>query len=398
MCEPLRPSPGRWTAEPSAGGPAAALVLSGLAFGACIDTEGPSGVTQPGPGNQTALSFNGAFAGHAHGCAIVNGGAALCWGAGGDLGDGTLDESATPVRVQGPQIFAQLDLSSFTCGLTTGIDGGQAWCWGENTSGRLGDGTTEDGLVPQSVDTELAFEDIATAGVHACAISTEDDLYCWGSNSFSQLLAHPDTFSVSPIPVATGMKFRDVDGGGLQTCAIDDGESLWCWGGNWGDSMVEVTAAPIFERLSVGGEHACGLTTDGEAFCFGSNTEGQLGDGTFDQDPLGSAPVPVATELRFIDISAGSFHTCAIADDGVAYCWGRDALGQLGDGNPAGEPGKKNTPTQVVTSTTFVDFVDISAGRFTSCGVTNRQVGLCWGFGTGSASQSFSFQPVEIGS
>ncbi len=369
-----------------------------LSFYGCFESVTAGGTTGPGSGNQSSVTFRQALAGNTHGCALVNGGVALCWGSGGDLGDGTLTESESPVRVQGPQIFEKLDLSSHSCGITTGLFGGQGWCWGENTSGRLGDGTSEARLIPTAIDTPLSFLDITAGGVHSCAISTDEELYCWGSNGFQQLLAHPDTFSVSPVALADGTKFKRVDAGGLQTCAIDLADGVHCWGGGWGGTLQQVASTPVFDRFSVGERHACGLTADGEAFCFGENTEGQLGDGTFDQDPLGSPPVAVATELRFLDISAGSLHTCAITMDGEAYCWGGDGLGQLGDGRVTNEPGKKNLPSLATPDNSFVDFVTISAGRFSSCAVTDRQTGYCWGFGTGSAAQPFSHTPVQIGS
>jgi len=375
-----------------------ALCAIALSLSGCVAPSSPTGTAGPGPGNRAGVKYRQALAGSTHGCALVNGGFALCWGSGGDLGDGTLVDSETPVRVQGPQIFGQLDVGSFSCGITTGLSGGQAWCWGENTSGRLGDGTSEDRLTPAPLDSPLFFTDITTGGVHSCAISTQEDLYCWGSNGFQQLLAHADTFSVSPLPLAAGTKFKRVDAGGLQTCAIDLTDRVHCWGGDWGGTLQEVAAAPVFERFSVGSRHACGLTADGEAFCFGENTQGQLGDGTFDEDPLGSPPVPVATSIRFTDISAGSLHTCAVTADGEVYCWGADSLGQLGDGNAPGEPSKKNVPSRTVPVSSFVKFTTISAGRFLSCAVTDRETAFCWGFGTGSAAQPFSQSPVEVGS
>ncbi len=258
-------------------------------------------------------------------------------------------------------------------------------------------GSLEARAVPTAVKTPLFFTDITTGAAHTCALSTDQELYCWGSNHFQQLLVHPEALSLVPIPLAAGRRFRQLDGGGLQTCAIDEADAVFCWGGPWGGTLTRVPGTPVFSQLSVGTRHACGLTGEGEAFCFGENTEGQLGDGTFIPTPLMGRPVAVDTELRFVSLSAGSFHTCAVTVEGAGYCWGRDNLGQLGDGDSPGEPKRKPSPTRVI-GPNFKDFVTVSAGHFVSCAITDDNLGYCWGFGTGSASQSFSTTPVEIGS
>ncbi len=370
-----------------------ALLLLGCQNGA-FTPEGGSG---PSSGNQSILFYEVAIAGSTHGCALVNGGRALCWGSGGDLGDGTEESSDTPVRVQGPQLFAQLDLNSFSCGVTTNQ---QAWCWGNNAEGRLGDGTAASRSLPTEVDTPLRFAHVTIGSVHGCALTIQGALHCWGSNRFGQLASHPDTLSLRPIPVAPAMSFRAVDAGGLQTCAVDANDAVWCWGGPWGASLTQVQGSPVFSQISVGDQHACGLTSDGEAFCFGENTEGQLGDSTFVSTSLGGPPVRGATAERFVELSAGVFHTCALTDAGSGHCWGRDDLGQLGDGDPSNgaDPGRKPFPTRVRPPNSFITFKSISAGRFTSCATSPEGKGYCWGFGTGSASRPFSTSAVEIGS
>jgi len=353
----------------------------------------------PGQGNQTVIRFDEVVAGSTHGCALVNGGRAVCWGMGGDVGDGTQIERATPVRVQGPQTFAMLDLDSYTCGVTTNQ---RAWCWGTNTEGRLGDGTAEYRGLPTSVLTNVQFTRITTGAIHTCAISTDREMYCWGSNRFNQLGVRPDTLSLVPVRVAVGRTFATVDAGGLHTCGIADTGDTYCWGADYGANLVRIDGSVRFVSLTLGGQHACGLTSAGEAFCFGSNTEGQLGDGTFVSSPLTGPPVPVQTDLRFVGLSAGEFHTCGVTAEGAAWCWGRDDLGQLGDGDPppgaAPDPSRKPLPTKVLTQNTFMRFATISSGRFISCSTTPDRRAFCWGFGTGSASKAFSTRPVELGS
>jgi alpha-tubulin suppressor-like RCC1 family protein len=377
---------------PAACVPAIAVLMFG-----CTDplTFPGNGTSPPGDNNQTILSFQSVSVGSTHSCALANAGRALCWGSGGDLGDGTMLSRATPVLVEGPQRFGELDASSFTCGVTTND---VAWCWGTNESGRLGDGTTDYQPFPTRVSTGLRFPRITTGSVHTCGLTETAELWCWGSNRFSQLSTHPDTVSLVPIRVAPAQRFAVVDGGGIWTCAIDIAGSTWCWGDQYGPTPTETSGGPEFVTITLGGVHACGLTVDGEAYCFGSNTEGQLGNGTLISTPLGGPPVAVDTEERFVAISAGEFHTCAITAAGAGWCWGRDDVGQLGDGGTGGTGAKALSPVRVVTQNTFIAFSTISAGRFASCATTANGRAFCWGFGTGSASRPSSMTPVEVGS
>ena len=369
-------------------------------FGGC---ENPAifpggGGSPPGPGNRTLFSYQNVFAGSTHSCALVNGGSAVCWGTGGDLGDGTFASSDVPVRVEGAQRFAILDLNTYSCGITTN---GDPWCWGVNSEGRLGNGNAQYEPFPVPVETDQRFDDITTGARHTCALDTTRKLWCWGSNRFGQLIDHPDTLSFLPVPIEPAREFREVDAGGLRTCAVETAGDAFCWGRGLPTGLVQVPGAIEFASLSVGSDHACGLTVDGQAFCFGSNSEGQLGDGTRTSTAIEGPPVPVDTELRFKAISAGEFHTCALTLDGEAWCWGRDSLGQLGDGDPPGgtDPPRKTSPTRVTPpNAQFTEFITISAGLDASCAATVEGVGMCWGFGTGSGSRSFSTTPVVIGS
>ena len=376
-------------------GAGAVLIAIGL-FASCVDIETNSlvGISPPSGDNTSILNFQVAFAGSMHTCALANGGRALCWGS--PLGDGTSSQSATPVRVEGPQTFRELDLSSFTCGITTND---HPWCWGENLGGTIGDGTTADRPFPTEVLTNRTFVEITAGALHACGLTPEGELHCWGSNKWDQLAGHPDTLSLVPVAVASALRFETVDAGGLRTCGIEVSGDTYCWGDGIGPDPVRVEGSVAFVELSVGGAHACGLTVEGEAFCFGRNSEGQLGDGTFQDTPVTGPPVAVLTGVRFTGISAGENHTCAVTAAGEAWCWGRDDHGQLGDGDPPGgfDAIRKPAPTPVTRQNSFVRFGSITAGRFNSCATTPDGRGLCWGRGTGNQSRPTASIPVEIG-
>jgi len=343
------------------------------------------------------VTYEVVYAGSSHGCALVNGGKAFCWGTGGDLGDGTQMSSVTPVRVQGPQTFRVLDVATFTCGVSTND---QVWCWGDNTAGRLGDGTSDHRALPTAVLTGLRFSQVTTGAVHTCGLSLDGEVQCWGSNRFSQLVGHSDTLSLVPVPMAPGRTFAQVEAGGLRTCALDPAGAAHCWGQGFSAGIQPIAGGVVFDQISVGDEHVCGLAPDGEAWCFGQNFDGQLGDGGFVETALGGPPVRVDTDLRFSVISAGHSHTCAVTTGGLAYCWGRDTFGQLGDGDPLNgtDPTEKPLPTPVIVPNTFIRFRSVSAGELTSCGADQNGKGYCWGFGTGNASANSSTKAVELGS
>lgn len=372
---------------------AGVVALAGalVASAACHEPFVPSG-GGPSGRNTTLLTFEAAFAGSGHSCLLANGGKAFCWGSNrnGQLGTGTTESSDTPRSVGGAHFFETLSIRNHSCGITTN---GLALCWGLN-AGRLGDGTTESRALPTAVETELRFSAIGAGATHTCAVALDGSAYCWGKNDDGQLGGHPDTVSLVPAPVQGGHRFRTVSTGFRLTCGIDGAGTPLCWGGAWGDEPRPMAGGLALATLSVGSSHLCALDEEGRAYCWGDNDEGQLGDGTRIPRGIDEAPVPVATELRFTTLSVGTDHSCGVAD-GIGYCWGSDRLGQLGDGDPpGGDPSFKPIPSRVVLDGSFVD---ISAGAFNTCGVTDRHEAFCWGFGTGNAASPESPRPVPVG-
>src|SRR5262249_28139995 len=144
---------------------------------------------------------------------------------------------------------------------------------------------------------------------------------------------------------------------------------------NQSATPVEVTGGITFRQVSAGSEHTCGLAADGRAFCWGLNTAGELGDGTRTNR---TAPTPVAGGLVFTSIAAGSGSTCGVATDRSLYCWGSNVLGQLGDGQPIAYGGgaMSAVPRRVVGGFTAGQ---ASVGLQYACAVTSIGQGLCWG-------------------
>jgi alpha-tubulin suppressor-like RCC1 family protein len=186
--------------------------------------------------------------------------------------------------------------------------------------------------------------------------------------------------------VEVAARWRTIGAGRLHTCALDEAGYAFCWGDNSegqlgvpdtpGDSVpLPVAGDRRYEALAVGRDHACALTTAHEAFCWGRNSEGQLGIGTFATvwTPI---PMRVVGGLLFASISATGVHTCALTTPGgAAYCWGWENEGELGNGNALTFTGRP-TPLPVHGGLTFRA---ISAGGSHTCAITPANAGYCWG-------------------
>ncbi len=335
-------------------------------------------------------------------CGLAADGTAFCWGINGedllgvgpttgDCFDGDVDCSTTPAAVLGGITFASLSVgNAHTCGLDAG---GQAYCWGVNHDGRLGTGDTLAVVTPMAVAGGLTFTQVDAGGEHTCGISTAGAAYCWGSNENEALgtaatvdicetLFTPRisiSCSAVPLPVGGGLTFVavEVSEAGQHTCGLTSAGTAYCWGrgaqGQLGSGSTTrdprlVPGVPEFVSLGVGGDHSCGVTAGGEAYCWGGNNNGQLGRGTLGgQDE----PLPVIGGIVFASISGGAFYTCGVDTDGDAHCWGKNTDQQLGTSS-----GQVSLPTLVFGPHVFAS---VSASWFHTCGVDTDGVAFCWG-------------------
>lgn len=234
---------------------------------------------------------------------------------------------------------------------------GTAWCWGDNVHGQLGDGTTTDRTAPVPVAGDRSFDRIEAGAGHTCGVTRGGDLLCWGRNHAGQVGDGTTAQRTEPTPVAAAGPFRSVS-------------------------------------VSVTGAHACSLDSSGEAWCWGDNAHGQLGDGTT-TDRL--RPTPVAGDGRYRVIAAGGAHTCAATDDGEGRCWGANSRGQLGDGTDR----RRLVPTTLARELTLDE---MSAGAEHTCGLdlsagTLGEAILCWGrndVGQVTVGRATGDQPVPV--
>lgn len=403
----------RWTSS----NPAVATVdsvtgvLTGLDRGTVTVTatsEGKSGTAT----RVVVIRYRALVAGTQHSCDIASGGIVWCWGQNGTEGRiglaqlGNEVTSSTPVRVAntGPGGIRAAQLASFgrhTCALDTA---GKAWCWGSNTWGALGVSTISQSATPVAVAGGHTFRQIAVGSEHSCALTAAGALYCWGHNDWRQFAANAPAMAEAPVALAPGMTFASITVGATFTCGITAAGTAHCWGysgwGNLGDGTAisygnTFSATPLavvgghtFTQLGAGQIHACGLTTAGQAYCWGSNG-GRLGNGASTES---STPVAVAGGQTFRALAVGANHSCGIATGTLdVWCWGFNGSGQLGQ-----------AATQAITAPTRIaglTAADVAAsgigtgsGSHTCAISVDRLTVRCWGrndtgqLGTGTTS------------
>ena len=352
------------------------------------------------------LVFASVSAGSDHTCGVTLTGAAYCWGSNtsGELGDGTLANRLSPVLVAGGLTFTAVTAGGgHTCGVTST---GAAYCWGWNGDGELGDGTVTNRLVPVRVAGSLNFAAVTpgfyfpTGEGNTCGVTTAGAAYCWGLNSHGQLGDGTTTNRSSPVRVSGGLTFTAVTAGGDHTCAVTAAGAAYCWGendvGQVGDGTtadrlvpVRVTGGLTFATLTAGSIHTCAVTVAGDAYCWGSNYFGEGGDTTGSDR---SSPVPVASKARFVAVTASYVKTCGLTVAGAAYCWGDIYDGQSFDG-----VSPYVLPTLVPGSVTFAA---VTSGLMHTCGVTRNGTAFCWGANgwgqLGDGTTSNGYVPVKV--
>lgn len=332
-------------------------------------------------------------AGDSHTCAVVNG-KVQCWGfnSNGQLGTGDQINSPTPVSVAGISeiVVGVAAGKSHTCAL---LDTGGVQCWGHNGDGQLGDNSFNESWVPVTVyrytftvppdpiplSGALA---ITAGGAHTCA-ATSSGAYCWGANGLGQLGVGSTENYPFGRPVSTpGTDMTSVSAGYEHTCAVANG-AVVCWGSDEFGQLGYAAASPYVptpaasmtdfyhaSHISAGRLHGC-VANNGGAFCWGYNALGQLGTGTFvnSASPQGVSGLGVGSGI--VATAAGVFHSCAMRTFDVK-CWGYNGYGQLGNGSL----GSASTPVSVAG---LSDPVSIATGRNHTCAARSSGSVQCWG-------------------
>ncbi|MDD3035364.1 MAG: hypothetical protein PHO93_00400 [Candidatus Saccharimonadaceae bacterium] len=298
--------------------------------------------------------------------------------------------------------------SSYACAISAD---NQTYCWGYNAWGQLGNGTKTVAKTAVKVDTSGALggktiKSISAGLDHTCAIASDDQLYCWGDNGSGQLGNGSYESSTVPVAVNTAGALYDktilsVAVGWANTCVLASDNGVYCWGynvdGRLGNKTKSNSNLPIAvdvtgvlkDKKIVAISDVCAIDSAGQAYCWGGNWEGQLGNGT----KVDSA-VPVAVDMtsqlsgkKFVSIDSGSGINCAVASDEVAYCWGsNDSL----------------TPKTINNSGALRSrgVKSVATGISTSCVIASDDQVYCWGSnirgGLGNNSKTDSVDPVAV--
>ena len=351
--------------------------------------------------------------GASHSCAILDDGSVSCWGenSNGQLGDGSRTPSLEPAKASMPLGRKALGISAGSYHTCTLLDDGSIRCWGSNNFGQIGDGTSIERTSPVSVNLGVGKSALAVSSgeSHTCAVLNDGTMKCWGLNSNGQLGDGTSTDRLSPENVLMGDEDAlMVSTGSYHTCAIMGDRSVMCWGDNWngqlGDgtntdrlSPVEITVPSNSSAVSLdaGALHTCLGMNDGSMFCWGYNAYGQLGNGGF-----GNSNYPMTTPLSanqlLTNVKVGLFHSCALFDSGQVACWGDNSNGQLGDGTQSGSaiPGIVSLSTNATS---------ITVGQRHSCAILDDARLQCWGanefgqLGDGSSSDRNNPTAVDLG-
>jgi len=273
-------------------------------------------------------------------------------------------------------------------------------CWGDNHYGQVGNGRWNKKRLPTLIplSNSAAYPtQIALGGMHSCAIDNLKNLNCWGRNDYGQLGNGANVRRImTPIVISLGNDdtyATQIALGKDHSCTIDNLNNLLCWGQNWygqlGDGTRESKNTPAIillgnnadatyaTQIALGAGHTCAIDNLNNLKCWGSNSHGQLGDGTRETKAVPTI-ISLGDDTAYAtQIALGSSNSCAIDDSNNLKCWGSNYLGQLGDGTY--DEGKA-TPTIVSLGNGTSSTIQVAQGAAHVCAINDLNNLLCWGW------------------
>ncbi len=332
--------------------------------------------------------------------ALLQDGTLRAWGYGawGQLGDGSFASSALPVTVSLTGVTRVAAGSVHACALR---EDGEAYCWGYNGRGHVGNGVVGNVGTPTPVSAGgRRFSDIGVGNEHSCALDGTQ-IWCWGAQPpFGGV---GDALVPTVAPVTGSFAAYGIFIGGYGTCARNASARLSCVGTNLnaelGLAIGAVTSLtqnqfPIMNTYDLGELHSCAVTLAGSVRCAGSNSHGQLGNGTSGAYVEAN---PVAVSItNVVAVGVGYQHSCALKGDGTVWCWGRGDQGAIGSVVGAGVL-RVTTPQQVAGLT---DVVQIASGTVSTCALRREGTVWCWGYNAngqiGDGTGVTRYTPVRV--
>ncbi|NBU20182.1 hypothetical protein EBS43_02020 [bacterium] len=360
----------------------------------------------------SGVTYSSIATGQYHTCGITSSGALKCWGnnTDGQLGDGSLVYKLSPTPVYGGGIYSAVALGAWhTCAIN---QTGELYCWGDNSSGQLGNESNSPTIIPQPIDPTERYREIALGYTHTCGITISGTLKCWGDNTFGQLGDGTTTDRNKPVTIDANTTYTSVfsSSSSDSTCAITSEDEFKCWGSNlngqlgdgtslftlYSDTPMLVDSATTYQVVSSGAQHTCAKTTSGKIRCWGSNLYGQLGDGTHN---LSNTPINIDSSTTYLNIEVGYTYTCGLTLSGEIKCWGSNSFGQLGDGTQTDQLSPQVIPSVSYDPTTY--FSSLSVGYLHTCGIwtdttTPKTELKCWGDNTSDQLTSLAGDPQKI--
>jgi alpha-tubulin suppressor-like RCC1 family protein len=338
-------------------------------------------------------------AGSRHTCAITRDGRLWCWGANefGQLGNGQSSNTPATTAVQvtalGHAVVHVAAGLNHTCAI---LADSTLWCWGNGTEGELGNGQQGLGtrsLVPlQVTPLGASVASVSVGDELSCALTLAGAVFCWGANFIGQVgtgvfndqPGDPIGIAVPTQVVGLGSGVTQLAVGSFHSCVIKLGGGVSCWGadgvGELGDGNVNSrSAVPIgvstmasgAQQLTAGADHTCAVKTDGSLWCWGDNTQGDLGDGN---DTITPVPVLITGLAHVSAVDAGFAHTCAISH-GALFCWGDGQDSTIFNGL-TGFPAFSFTPVRIKRAGCTAA---VSVGLAHTCAVRTSGELICWG-------------------
>lgn len=321
---------------------------------AAVMTGVSSGQTITNLGAVTSSSSNGTMT------AIDSAGSAYGWGYNnsGQVGVGT---TTTPIKIPTKlTALAGKTIKQITTGLSHAValdSTGKVYTWGDNTAaGQLGNGTMVSSITPVAVTggalAGKTITAVAAGFFHTLALDSTGKVYAWGDGTYGQLGNGSSTQQSLPVAVTTsgvlsGKTIVAIAAGGRISMALDSNGQLYAWGqngsGEVGDGTTASRNAPVavqttgvlsgktITRMSSAYGKSMALDSNGQVYAWGGNTYGQVGDGTT-TNRLSPVLVTGLSGITITGISSSTTHSLAIDNAGNAYAWGLNASGQLGDG------------------------------------------------------------------
>ena len=276
-------------------------------------------------------------------CGIKTNGSLWCWGDYVPMTYGRYNFGAgatgAPYQVSALNWSTVSSGYSYTCAI---LQKKTLYCWrsSEYSPSVYGKYSFDEGTAGMTnIGDSSLWVDVSTGGRHTCGINVDGSILCWGDNTYGQIGNGSTAQVKSPVMVGGNSTWSDVSAGGFHTCGIKNDGSLWCWGSNGNGQLGDGTsidrATPVqagnetdWASVQCGSGHTCGTKSDGSLRCWGGNHYGQIGDGTTDDR---SAPTKVSGG-EWASVTVGDDHTCAADKWGNIWCWGDNRNGQVGDG------------------------------------------------------------------